>query len=652
MSRQAKKDFENLSWFDLESWAGLKIVSRGKSYQRNKSVRELAITGSGELVAWVEGSTTYATKVSLDEGVLSSICTCPYHSACKHAVAVILEHLDCLENGRNVPIIDENDKRLVLIRQGRTAYPDEKDDDNDLLDDETKGNDESFTESERASSDTKLSNYLQRQAKNELIDLITGILVRHPEIKEELDYKVRITSSKSSVLVKTVEREIEKASREPGWQNHWNRRGYIPDYSRVRSGLQKLLDERHADEIVRLGEKLFSAGVTQVEQSHDEGETGDEVAQSMMIVFKALGKCSMSDVDKMQRAVDFELSDEYDLCYGLEEFWKRRFSKKDWSSLADRLISRLKDNQYDVHGEDSFSRNYRRDRLTNKIIRALGNAGRDAEVISLCINEAEKTHSYERLVKHLRKAGRTAEAEEWIQKGITATRKKWPGIAGFLKKELLDIRSRQKDWLSVAALCADEFFENPCLKTFEELQKASERAKVWPQVREAILHFLKTGKNPREAYTDWPLPDTGLEKSVSQRVGNPPLTAVLIEIAIHEKRVDDVLKWYDIHKQRRKDWMWDNLEDRVATAMAYEYPDKAVEIWKKIAEGHISKVNVAAYAEGAAYLRKAQKIFTHLGRVNEWDTYLQRLKEANRRKPRLIEILDALSKKPIIRAKR
>jgi hypothetical protein len=61
-----------------------------------------------------------------------------------------------------------------LIRQGRTAYPDEEVN-NDLFDDETEGNAESFTESERASADTKLDDYLQRQTKNELIDLITGI---------------------------------------------------------------------------------------------------------------------------------------------------------------------------------------------------------------------------------------------------------------------------------------------------------------------------------------------------------------------------------------------------------------------------------------------------------------------------------------------
>lgn len=104
--------------------------------------------------------------------------------------------------------------------------------------------------------------------------------------------------------------------------------------------------------------------------------------------------------------------------------------------------------------------------------------------------------------------------------------------------------------------------------------------------------------------------------------------------------------------ESRVERMWDNLEDKVAAAIAHEYHDKAVEIWERIAGSHISRVNVAAYAEGAVYLRKAQKILTHLSRADEWDIYLQRLKEENRRRPRLIEILDSLSQKPIIRGKR
>lgn len=89
-------------------------------------MRELAVTQSGDLVAWVSGSSTYATKVSLDKGALASVCTCPYYRACKHAVAVILEYLDCFENRQNVPEAGKDDERLALVERG-PGYPEEDD---------------------------------------------------------------------------------------------------------------------------------------------------------------------------------------------------------------------------------------------------------------------------------------------------------------------------------------------------------------------------------------------------------------------------------------------------------------------------------------------------------------------------------------------
>lgn len=646
MSKRLHKDFRSLSWFDLESWAGSKIVSRGRSYQRNKAVRDLAITESGELVAWVRGSSTYATKVSFDKGALASVCSCPYYSTCKHAVAVILEYLNCIENKKSVPQAGKDDERLMLFESG-SEYPDDADNLYDDLDD----SDEVIPKRERPSNRPGIDDYLGQKSKRELLDLVNMIMTHHPEIRDELNYKARIETGKPSALVKTIEREITKASSEPGWQNHWEQTGYIPDYSRVRSGLQKLLDEGHADEVVRLGEKLFSAGIAQIEQSHDEGETANEVADSLKIVFKALGECSLEDIDKMEKAVDLGLRDEYNLCHGLEVFWKRRFSKKNWGLLADRLLKRLSDVKYEKQ-EDPFSRNYRRDRLTDEILHALENAGRQDEALSLCRQEAEKTHSYGRLVKHLRKAGHAAEAEEWIRKGIAATSQKWPGIAGSLKGELLNMRSLKKDWLFVAALHADDFCERPSLKTFEDLKKASEKARVWSQVREAMLYFLETGKRPGKNSSDWPLPDTGIETSDRSRAEKAPYTNVLIDIAIHEKRTDDVLKWFEIHKHKRNKWPEDALKDNVASAIGAKYPDKAVAILKELAERHISMTNVSAYGTAAQYLRKAQRILKQKGRETEWNDYLQRLKEANRRKPRCIQILDALSEKPIVRGNR
>jgi len=645
MSKGAKKDFQDISWSDLESWAGAKVVSRGKAYHRSKLVRDLAITEAGDLVAWVSGSTAYATKVSIDNGSLASVCTCPYLGACKHAVAVVLEYLDCIEDGKDVPLAHEKDERLLLTKDA-SEYSDDEDD----LHDEDEGGNEVTVERSKHSAQSGIDDYLGQKSKEELLSLISGIISRSPEIREELNYKAQITHGKPSALVRTVEREILKTSSEPGWRNYWKHTGYTPDYSRVRSGLQKLLEEGQADEVVRLGEKLFMVGIDQVEQSHDEGETADEVASALNIVFHALAECSLPSADKLERAVDFELRDEYGLCQGVEAFWKRRFSKKNWGVLADRLLGRLGDPKCESP-EDSFSRDYRRDRLTDQIISALENAGRRDAVLSLCKQEAERTRSYVRLVKHLRKAGRTDEAEEWIRKGIAAALKKSPGIAESLKDELLEIRSLRKDWAFVAALRAGDFIEHQSFKAFEDLKKSSEKAKVWPPVREAVLHFLETGKYPNE-YQDWPLPDTEIEISSRTRTDKPPFADVLIDIAIHEKRIDDVLKWFEIYRKKKSNWPDDHMNDDVATAIAHVYSDKAVTLWKELAESHISVTNVSSYSMGAQYLRKAQKILKQKGKEAEWNVYLQGLKEANRRKPRCVEILNALSEAPIIKIKR
>ena len=641
MSKRAKKTLSDLSWADLEAWAGSRIVSRGTSYQKSGSVRDLARTSDGGLLAWVRGSRNYATKAALEKGRrLSSDCTCPYEGTCKHAVAVVLEYLDRLKKKADVPSADEDDERLTLLEDASLAW-EEDDEDMDIYEED----DDLIPEAERALADIDVS--LKKKSKQELQTTLSGILKSHPELKKELGFARPTPGEKGcAALTKSVTKAIVMISSEPAWRNYWKHTGHTPDYSPVHDGLQRLLDEGCPDDVVRLGEKLFVKGTEQVEQSHDEGETATEISDTMPVVFKALAKCSLSDTDKLERAVDFVLRDEYDLCRGADEFLQRRFGKKSWSELADRLLARLRDMKPET-GEGAFSRDYKRDRLSGEVVRAMENAGREDEAIGLCLREAEATGSYERLVRKLRKAGRTTEAEEWIRKGVTATQNKLPGIASSLKKELLDIRQRKKDRPFAAALRADDFFEQPSLKTFKELQVAAEKARVWPTVRDACLEYLETGVYPGDK-AGWPLPDTGFGKPEKPRREKPPFTDVLIDIAINEKRIDDVLQWYDVQKQRANAWFGSHRDDEVASAVARKYPDRAVAIWKKTAEGLIAQANVGAYSEAVAYLKKVRQALDGPGGAAEWAAYLAALTEANKRKPRLVEMLNVLSGKPII----
>ena len=64
--------FATLTWDDVETWAGSRIVSRGKSYQRGGRVRELARTASGGIVAWVQGTSRYVTQVEIAKKKLTA----------------------------------------------------------------------------------------------------------------------------------------------------------------------------------------------------------------------------------------------------------------------------------------------------------------------------------------------------------------------------------------------------------------------------------------------------------------------------------------------------------------------------------------------------------------------------------------------------
>jgi uncharacterized Zn finger protein len=478
--------------------------------------------------------------------------------------------------------------------------------------------------------------------------LLTDLSERYPNVREDLEDRQNLSKGSVKRIVAGVRKEIQQLSSEPGWRNHWNHEGYTPDYSRVKGRLKSLLAKGHADEVVTLGKELLEAGIRQVEMSHDEGETGIEISSCLDIVFRALPQSSLSPVDQMLWVIDAELKDHYELCYGSGPFWKKKQKASDWSVVAETLLERL-NNLQSVKGEDSFSRSFRRDRLTNWIVNALENSGRHEEVIPLCEQEAVITGSYTRLVDVLRKAKRLEEAEQWIFKGIKATQKQWPGIAKQLKDTLREMREREGNWLKVAAFRTEDFLQSPSLHTFQDMKKAAEKAKVWPEVRAAGLLYLETGKLP-QSDPIWPLPETGVREDRETRKSEFPMIDVLIDIAIEEKRPDDVLKWYDHKKSKKRVYWWGEgyQEDKVAQAVADHYPDRAIDIWKSIAERQIALTKPKAYEAAAVYLRKVHGLLKKLKRESERKDYLLKLRQANMRKTKFIEILSRLEDRRIV----
>ena len=622
--------FFDLTWNDIEEWAGSKIVSRGKSYQRQGRVSDLAITDDAGLIAWVEGTERYATKVIMeDDGLPDSICSCPYEFDCKHGVAVVIEYLERLEKNRQVPKAKQDDDRLELL-------------DDEDWDDEPDGYETTMSEDMRQD----INGFLKGKTKAQLIDLIHELATQYPEMARDLSDRKQMISGNTKTLVARLHREIRDMGDEPGWQNYWQGEGYTPDYSGILKKLETLLKAGHADEVLTLGQELVATGTGLVEESHDEGETAMEIADCMPLIVKALDQSSLEPVAKLNWALDAVLQDQYYICEDFAEYLHQRHPKSVWHLLAEQLLARLKEMK-SVKGADDFSRNYNRDRLSDWAIHALEQAGRKREIIPLCETEAGKTGSYDRLVKRLVQERRYEDAEKWIKEGIRDVGEKWSGIAAGLRDKLREIRTVEKNWPVVATMQVEEFVRRPSRQSFTECKKACGKAKAWPKVREALLRYLEKGELPWKQ-KGWALPGSGLDRPDTDQRRQFPLVDDLIDIAILEKKPDQVLRWYDQGPKGRFGWCGVD-EDVIATAVQAYAPDRAVAIWKKMAERLIAQVKPSAYREAARYLRKAAKGMQREKMLAEWESYLKGLREQHIRKRRLIEILDGLDGKPIVK---
>jgi len=667
--------FVEITWDDLTAWAGSKIVSRGRSYK--SKVRELHTTPEGGLLAWVHGTEVYATHVWLDQsGRLYSACSCPYNwGPCKHSVALILVYLDALKKKETICEASPDDQRLLLLfENGHDDNYDELetwdyDDDGgseDLKDEDEREDEEDLAHRGSRSAKTKtnqrtnaLRNVFEAMTKKDLVEFIMDLTERYPGIGNQVLEEEQLKSGRVNKIVQSIRHEIKNLSSEPAWSDHWSDEDNIPDYSRVCQRLESLLKSGHADEVVHLGEDLWRLGNEQVGMSHDEGETGEEIARCMEIVFRAVPESSLSPVDQMLWMINAIIEDDYSILEGVEDcISDPRYNKTDWSQVADALLTRL-DKFPKPKKQDAYSIDYKREQIMHWAIKALENSGRTAEVIPLLEGEAPITHCYSTLIDHLLSAGRKEDAQKVAVDGFRKTINQLPGLALNLEKKLCEIAQSDKNFPLVAAYRALEFFHRPSLETYRSLEKAAHAMGEWPGVREAVIHFLETGvrpdmpqatgkkKNSSPPPTAWALPATEIspcwEKHPNQEY---PDTNTLIDIAIHEKRNDEVIHWYEISKKGKfRGYIND---DSVAEAVQASHPDVSLKIWQQLAEGQINLVKPAAYRVAANYLRKMQKIYKRLGRVDEWQAYLTGIRTQHKAKRTLMQTLDSLEGKRII----
>ncbi len=663
----------SITWDDLERWAGATSVERGRAYQRQGRVEKLAVSPDGKLLATVAGGRRYTVAVWLGEpGVkrahgLASACTCPVGAdACKHAVAIVVEYLELLRRGEEVPVADAADSRWRKLDREELAP----------------AGSAPPRRGSREKWDEKIRQHIFAKPREQLAELVWSLTSRFPELRREFKERISLTEGNVEQLVAQARKELRRVTAQEAWRNHWTGEGDLPDYSRLRGRLERLVELGHPDAVVELGSELLERGMEQVGRSEDEGETAGELADCLGVVFRALASSGIAPARKLMFAIDADLQDDYgatDDAAGA--VLDQTYPPDVWSAVADELERRLNavgaKPRRGGDDDDSFSSKYQRDRLSDWLGTALEKAGRGGEALSLYEREARATDSYERLVTALIDAGRPDDAERWAAAGIEKTAGSLPGIASNLAQRLCEIAHTRKQWDIVAAHAAWAFFSRPGRDSFAQLTKAAAKAGCEEPVRRLGRAFLETGVSPTRVVTPkggkrridvdpaWPLPVPAyltplLSDIESRRAGSSrrPYYEILIDIAIASKQNDEALQWYDRwradHKTRQKSspyggW-WTGPQtyaERVAAAVAESHPERALEVYVDRLKHRLQDADKRAYEEVATCLRKMKPLLEALDRADEWQRTVEEIRVRYKNRPRLMEKLDRLQTRPI-----
>jgi uncharacterized Zn finger protein len=333
--RSLKDGWATLSWDDLTEWAGPRSVSRGRAYQSQRRVDDLAISEDGWLLALVTGGERYTVTVWCDSerekgGALYSRCTCPVGAnGCKHAVAVVAEYLELLGEEVEIPAADADDERWTMLSGEDDEAGNDIDDADDLDSD-----DEVVDQPRRALSsrtgkrarlfgDDKIRKHIDAKSREELVALLWSLTERFPELREEFRDRIALGEGNVDRLVMQARKELKSVVSQAGWRNSWTGERHTPDYSRLKHRLERLLELGQPDSVVRLGPEIMALGMEQIGQSDDEGETAEALGECMPVIFQALAASTLAPARKLLFAIDAQLQDDYSVV-GKRRIWSSK----------------------------------------------------------------------------------------------------------------------------------------------------------------------------------------------------------------------------------------------------------------------------------------------------------------------------------------
>ena len=487
---------------------------------------------------------------------------------------------------------------------------------------------------------------IEDMGRDELLALVHDLIKNVGEVMPYLSRRFTLENASAEQVVKNAREAIVDATMD-GY-NYWEHHGRghygddyddAPDYDKVKEYFERLAKLGKVRELVKLCDLLIKRGTEQLKISDDEGEMICGMQECVEVVARTVYSSDMPDSEKLLWEYRRETGDEFNfLASGCDEslsYWSRKdIPAAAWSKVADAILKECK------AGGDDLTR------VWSHLSSALQNAGRGDEAVETAKKTAKTSEDYLRVVEVLHARGDVAEAMEWCRKGLSeGSQDCWQAerFKGWLKR----FAEERGDWLAVAAYETATFMSCPGLDGFRRLEEVCRKAGAWRKVRAILLDCLSSGEQPLSK-KDWPLPrpeysDARLESCQC------PMSELLCRIALHEKRVSDVARWFDVlagmkTKSASLNAVWHNQElaFAVAEAVKREMPDDAIGVWKRIVDANCRSAGEHYYETITRALKAMKPTMAKRHGEKAWRDLVSGLRTEYKRRRNLAAMLDGL----------
>jgi hypothetical protein len=574
-----------ISEADLLEAAGPRSFERGAGYVG--AVHGLTVLGS-KVTASVRGTDDYIVILTLPEdGGVTGICDCPYGQEgffCKHCVAVGLAFLRHAVSRDAV-------SRDAVSRDAVSA-------------DDGSGDDRSGDETDAEN----LVTWLAAMSHDELLDLVIGRVVEDAEWRRQLDLRAAAAWVDIDAMIDRLVPLLD-----PGGFGEY---GYVEEGESRRYASRVMTAKGVVDDLAAGGRPGLAATLARyaIELVSGPCQYANDPAGAIWnaaaeLMSSHLGACLEGDVEpgslagflagRMLSGDDMPKVDVAAYREALGPAGESKLRELLGSAAAEHPSLVARNALADFH-------------------RAVGDV--DALVAAMAADLPPTGLGHLRIAEELGRAGRAGEALDWAERGLRAAgTRSAPKLADFLVTRYTEL-GRLDDAFTVRR---DAFAAARSVLAYDQLKQAAQRTGTWPETKRWALDRLRADAEAAR-------PQQGL------RVAGEP---VLLDVLISE---DDLDAAWEAAEGVASEAQWRRLADLVGATR----PADALAVYLRQLKPLRTETGDRVYERIADLLIRARDCHRRLGTEADFDTYLRYLRLEQKRKPKLMSILDARGLKP------